>query len=261
MRNQTQLDDESNSQTPNDSGVRRFAESTAQAGSERQLTLRSLDWNRSDDDAVLTCVVDEPVHLEDSVFQFQLSLRADQLAQLCAREPSLNPSNVFAWSARKGRWVAALTVPQVAEQVAKARIDRVRLWSMLCASRVSASAPPPRRPQLPARSLPAFDQEPNDQERPSALRSLSLHASTVTVELDHPSRFEYAIVELARRIRKSFATFANDFGLWRRRLIRRVRSKAYSAALIAFVSVCTSAAVALVDRIMKKAIKYAHLRS
>jgi hypothetical protein len=91
--------------------------------------------------------------------QFQLSLSADELARLWLREPNLNPSNVYAWSGKRGQWVPALSVPEVADQIVRARIEGVKKWSVLCASRISATiAPPPQLSRQLSGGIPTENQ-------------------------------------------------------------------------------------------------------
>lgn len=74
---------------------------------------------------------------------FQVSLSAEQLARLWLREATLNSSNVLAWSSKKGQWVPALSLPEVTREITRARVDRMRMLTVLDAARNSVSVPPP----------------------------------------------------------------------------------------------------------------------
>ncbi len=58
------------------------------------------------------------------VMQFQVSLRADQLARLWLRESNLTSDNVFVWSSKKGQWVPALSNPEVSREITRARVEQ-----------------------------------------------------------------------------------------------------------------------------------------
>lgn len=104
---------------------------------------------------------------------FRLSLRPEQLARLWLREPSLKPSNVLVWSEREQNWVPALKIPEVAAQITRARIESVRMWSVLCASRVSTGVTPPqKRTRMMLTRLSAFAQILTNRSRRFPVRSL-----------------------------------------------------------------------------------------
>jgi len=186
-------------QQPDSSVQRVFDACTDQSG--RQITLRSVDWDRapsaatrevrshsgsnsglariseslksyriennngpdSPDGASVSVVHCAPVASCETeverVTQFQLCLRPEQLARLWLREPSLKPTNVFAWSEVEQQWVPALKVPEIAAHLTRARIESVRMWSVLCASQTPTNAPgAPRKTRFSLRRFSAVMQ-------------------------------------------------------------------------------------------------------
>ncbi len=164
----------------------------------------------------------ESINRSQPITQFQLSLSADQLARLWLREPNLNPSNVYAWSGKKGQWVAALSVPEVADQIARARIESVKMWSVLCASRISATMlpPPQRSQQLSGRIAPE-----NQLPSPRASRLL-------------PQSFDIA--------QQHTEDAAIPIALYRARGQRLLRGHAFRKASWAGVSIAAIAALVVV---------------
>lgn len=242
MPNQTQ-----NLARYDDSRVQRVVETEVHDTSQRELTLRSVNGahpaelsppNSTASDAKpkpIAAPSDSPTFaatapLGDEAMPFQLSLRADQMARLWLREPTLNPNNVFAWSAEKGQWIPALKVPQVAMQITKTRIENVRRWSLPRESRKSGSiAPPTPRPQLSEDSAISLDEQSMVFEPQCSLRPPSVAMSAVRQVPHHPlHRFGSMVGRLLARIRKSTADIAQRLGLWSRRLVHRMKHNALS---------------------------------
>ncbi len=149
---QSDTNEESESHSPSDSGVQLDLfdnHAPANASGRRDTSSAGLEDARTSVKHRAQSIElssTESISRIQPTTQFQLSLCADELARLWLREPNLNPSNVYAWSSKRGQWVPALSVPEVADQIARARIESVKMWSALCASRISATLPPP--PQL-----------------------------------------------------------------------------------------------------------------
>jgi len=191
------------------------------------------------------------------IIQFQLSLSADQLARLWLREPNLNPSNVYAWSRKKGQWVAALSVPEVADHIARARIESVKMWSVLCASRISATMPPPPQHsrQLSGRIAPG-----NQLSSPprSRILSQSLDIAQQRTEELGPQLKSFPLLSRSRSVhlRNSIqrlvveAGFQIDF--YRTRARRLLRRHAFRMASRAGVSLAAIAALVVVAWLSNK---------
>ena len=94
-----------------------------------------------------------PSKESDGVIQFQVSLRADQLARLWLREPSLTSDSVYAWSSKKGQWIPALSIADVATEITRARVDRMRMLTLLGAAGKSVSVLPPWQTRHQRRQL------------------------------------------------------------------------------------------------------------
>jgi hypothetical protein len=77
--------------------------------------------------------------------QFLVNMRADQLARLWLREPTLTSNDVQVWCNKKGKWVSALSVAEVSREISHARTERVRMLSALTAARNSVTILPPKR--------------------------------------------------------------------------------------------------------------------